>query len=546
MFKEVTLNEVLLTKAFEGSKVIAGHSGLNKTVKTVTVAEVPDAMDWLKGGELVVTTAYYLKNDEQLQKKWVQGLIQNNAVALAIKPLRFIGMIPDTIIDIGNRYDFPIIELPFAVTWPQIIESVSNLILDRQAATLRHSEEIHNTLTRLVIESKGLQSIAETIGRLVRKPIIIEDQWLNNLAIASDYEEYKEIIKQRTSPEYFSKLQKLIKTQRPANNYYLFKNSIPEINQYIYPIVIENKTYGYLTALVTAEETMGKRDLIALEHGVTVIALELVKQKAMFESQERFRLNMLTMLLEQPESSEDFRKQASVIGFDVNGPLLAIIVKWESNSNRKHDDEIIAQSLSRRLYAMDEGSLVISRNVDVVAFIHLKSRSVLKIKELLTTLLFSIEQEFKGLKIIAGMGNSYNYLAEYKKSYDEAAFAINCAFLHNKGPVIMYSDLGHYRLFSLIKNRKELEKYCKDVLGELLDSNQRDKVDLLDTLEKFLVANGNRAEVARRLYVHINTVNYRMKKIENLLNVNLNEMEVRLNLFLAITAFRSICSDNTK
>ena len=44
---EVTVKEVLNTKGFQGSSVVAGEMGLNNIVKTVTVAEVPDAMDWL-------------------------------------------------------------------------------------------------------------------------------------------------------------------------------------------------------------------------------------------------------------------------------------------------------------------------------------------------------------------------------------------------------------------------------------------------------------------------------------------------------------------
>ncbi|MGI5882460.1 MAG: PucR family transcriptional regulator ligand-binding domain-containing protein, partial [Dethiobacteria bacterium] len=99
----VTIKEALTTHGFEESRVVAGEAGLGNKVKTVTVAEVPDAMDWLGGGELVITTAYYIKDDPQALKNWVQGLVDHGAVALAIKPERFIGTRPDAIKQIGNE-----------------------------------------------------------------------------------------------------------------------------------------------------------------------------------------------------------------------------------------------------------------------------------------------------------------------------------------------------------------------------------------------------------------------------------------------------------
>ena len=251
----ITVKEALTTHGFEGSRVVAGKSGLDNTVKTVTVAEVPDAMDWLNGGELVVTTAYYIKEDPLAQKKWVQGLVYHGAVALAIKPARFIGNIPEVIKQIGDELSFPIIELPPKITWPVIIEGVMNLILDRASALVKRSEEIHRRLTKLVLDSKGMDKIARTVSDIVNNPVIIEDRWFNLLTVSDTDENDRNILNHRLSPDYIKQLKVLQKENKIKMNHKSSYAEIPlfidgkEYKQYIFPIIAGQELYGYFSVI---------------------------------------------------------------------------------------------------------------------------------------------------------------------------------------------------------------------------------------------------------------------------------------------------------
>jgi len=90
----VTIRDIMELPVFKDARVVSGYGGMNKEVSSMTVAEVPDAADWLKGGELVVTTGYFIKDNCELQSKWVTDLIRGGAAALAIKPDRFLGTTP--------------------------------------------------------------------------------------------------------------------------------------------------------------------------------------------------------------------------------------------------------------------------------------------------------------------------------------------------------------------------------------------------------------------------------------------------------------------
>jgi len=143
----VKIRDLMELPVFQEAKIVAGHNGVDKEVKSVTVAEVPDAADWLKGGELVVTTGYFIKDDREFQKKWINALIESGAVALAIKPDRFLGKTPEQLIEIANEKSFCLIELPLDVTWPAVIENVLSTINNYQSQIIKRTEEIHNKLT---------------------------------------------------------------------------------------------------------------------------------------------------------------------------------------------------------------------------------------------------------------------------------------------------------------------------------------------------------------------------------------------------------------
>src|SRR5690625_1623909 len=163
----ITVEKVLMTPAFKNAKVVAGEEGFKNIVKNVTVAEVPDAANWLDGGELICTTAYFISKEVKYQVKWVRSLTENGAVALAIKSDRFLGEIPNKIIEVSNKLNFPIIEMPSETTWPKVIESVMNPLLQEQIKTLKRAEEIHSKLTTLVLEDKSIKVIADVIATLV-------------------------------------------------------------------------------------------------------------------------------------------------------------------------------------------------------------------------------------------------------------------------------------------------------------------------------------------------------------------------------------------
>lgn len=102
--------------------------------------------------------------------------------------------------------------------------------------------------------------------------------------------------------------------------------------------------------------------------------------------------------------------------------------------------------------------------------------------------------------------------------------------LFGPGRVTRYDQLGAF-VFVLGRPTFELRAFCERVLGPL---GEPQHAELLRTLHEFVQAHGSLNEVARRMYLHRNTVRGRLKRIAEITGADLTDHDDRLMLQLAL------------
>lgn len=136
-----------------------------------------------------------------------------------------------------------------------------------------------------------------------------------------------------------------------------------------------------------------------------------------------------------------------------------------------------------------------------------------------------------------GLGRTYNNPADIRKSYQEARQALElCKKICLPKRVAAYSDLGIYRLLFNIKDIREIQEFYRYHLEPILIYDAQNNTELLATLRQYLHCNSNLAKAAQALFVHRNTLLYRLNQIKDLLNVDLDDALTKLNLFNSIIA----------
>jgi DNA-binding PucR family transcriptional regulator len=131
-----------------------------------------------------------------------------------------------------------------------------------------------------------------------------------------------------------------------------------------------------------------------------------------------------------------------------------------------------------------------------------------------------------------GSGELTDSLATLHRSYEQAVFALKAA-RQQQLRQLRFSDLGLFKVFFAVPDPALLANLADDSLSRLEAHDARGQSSLTATLRLYLEHDGSIQAVADASFTHRNTINYRMKKIRQLLNMDLITMEEKFNLALA-------------
>lgn len=142
-----------------------------------------------------------------------------------------------------------------------------------------------------------------------------------------------------------------------------------------------------------------------------------------------------------------------------------------------------------------------------------------------------------------GSGELTDSLLTLHRSYEQAVFALKAA--RQQLRQLRFNDLGLFKLFFAVPDPALLAALADDSLSRLEAHDARSQSSLTATLRLYLEHDGSIQAVADASFSHRNTINYRMKKIRQLLNMDLTTMEEKFNLALAfkIKDYLALCSD---
>ncbi|MGC4854987.1 PucR family transcriptional regulator [Micromonospora sp. DT4] len=173
-----TVREVLaLDPVRHGApRVVAGDAGLDRPVRWVHVAEVPDIATLLGGGELVLTTGIGLPADDAGLRAFIGDLADVGVSGLVVElGRRYVSGVPRVMAAAAERRGLPLVELRRATPFVRITEAVHALIVDAQLTELRAAEEIHQRFTDLSVEGADAAEVIRQAAELSGCPVVLEN-----------------------------------------------------------------------------------------------------------------------------------------------------------------------------------------------------------------------------------------------------------------------------------------------------------------------------------------------------------------------------------
>jgi purine catabolism regulator len=151
----------------------------------------------------------------------------------------------------------------------------------------------------------------------------------------------------------------------------------------------------------------------------------------------------------------------------------------------------------------------------------------------------AVVKEFPEMAV--GVGNHYPDLGGIKTSYEEAGEAANIAnCLDARAPLAF----GELQLERVAHRNKLLHELARETLRPLLDYDRRKHASLVPTLEAYVNSGSNVADAGKSLFVHPNTVVYRLRRVEEICGFDPRSADGLLKLSLSLLVYKFLINEN--
>ena len=141
----------------------------------------------------------------------------------------------------------------------------------------------------------------------------------------------------------------------------------------------------------------------------------------------------------------------------------------------------------------------------------------------------------KGEICMCGVGGEVKNISNVHKSYKQAIKVLKLVrALSSKEDIAFYDDLGTYKLLIAIEDKEVIEAYYKETIEPIARYDSFNQSDLRAILESYLRHSGSVKDTAEEMFIHRNTVNYKIKKIEELLQLDLSNLDNRIKLTMGL------------
>jgi purine catabolism regulator len=145
------------------------------------------------------------------------------------------------------------------------------------------------------------------------------------------------------------------------------------------------------------------------------------------------------------------------------------------------------------------------------------------------------------ITVSVGIGSECDSLRDYAQSYSEACRALDVIRAsHQSDRTLAFDQLGIVGLLFDPSNRAKLTALAKQKLGKLIEYDRRHGTQLVETLNQYLLHDCRIEQTAAALFVHLNTLRYRLQRIEQISGVGLQTLEGKFTLDMALKVLRTL------
>lgn len=522
-----------------GTSIVTGNPDTFVTW-AVPVRAQPPAFPDIYGGELALVSMDVLRSygTRISLAEVVESLADVGVAAVAVDE-----DISKTTITVANERGVALLMLPPESGLAGIERAVNKLILNQSAQLTERAMEIQRQLTQLVAENRDLNSLLQVIARATAKAVVVHDDV--GVMMAQVYAGVgRRGIGGRSLMQSvpYSAFQEWLDSDAPSSQGVIIPSPIGHTTV----LKVEKRIAGYISLVDEASE-LDDFDRLVLTYGADVCAIELAKTRAIASAVEQARGDWVQMWLSGTSADDDLlATRAQQSGFNPASSYVVAVFRAVADTGQTLPLEsltsLVRDDMTRRQL---EGA--VGQYVDVIVALYPVENPAQtnRVRGMIDELRAQLAMRTPSGLVAAGISRPRDGLIGMREAYREAKDSVSIAYeLGDQETTTFYGDLKLYQLLLALKegNLGHMQRFYTDTLGPLVEHDERKQSDLVRTLEGFFEANGNLAQAAKELDVHRNTLVYRLERISELTELDLNDADNRLILHLSLKIQRVLAT----
>jgi sugar diacid utilization regulator len=412
--------------------------------------------------------------------------------------------------------------------------------LDRENAALRELVTVYRYLSGLALQDADLAGVVRLISDRTAATVAVVTQLMDVLTAAAPGVPAEKAATDVREYVVHPRLGQVLRASRLSQRALRLPKvgGMPAI--IVAPILVGDEVPSYLITIDPADNIFGEdMSLLVTEHAATICGVILGRERVVAAAARRVRDDLVEgLLLGRGRDSTDADRWAAHLGydpardhnvvaiaFDLPATATAAAATAASRGDATAQRQRIWESIEHFVATRAPEAIVSARENEVVVV----TAAPMDARQLAAAGAARLAELFPSAKIVIGIGGTCRDPREVARSYAQAQrTTATLRRLGRAGAVSAFGDLGILRLLLQVPDLAELRSFAADVLGKLSMHEQEHKSEYLATLACYFRENNSPQRASRILHVHPNTVAYRVKRIEEITGLRLDNYTDRL------------------
>lgn len=403
-------------------------------------------------------------------------------------------------------------------------------------------ESLREELMQSVLRGEGLDKIAEKAANYLNNPVVIISNTYNIIAHSGhiqvdDFTWNNAVKRGYITLEFAATLNNWNQIKDQDRKYEcLTINQINKFRRRFYKLSIHSQLMGYLNIT----EVNGEFDDIDEEcyYFVSqIFAREIMIQQQQITPNQNTRNEdiLLELASDQYVNRLHFLERVQLSDLNIQSNYQVICSNLTNFLSYNADEDHFKNEL---MSFFPSGTIIISNKI-LIILIDVEHSLYID---------FQLEKELdkylKSKKLTMGISDTFHDLFEFKRYENQAikAYENKKYLFDDSSNYVMYEQVKPYDLINQIP-RSSLIDYCNQRIWALYQYDEIHETDYFNTLYVYLQTNHSIKATASYLYLHRNTINYRILKIKDLFKINLNDYSMMNQLLLSCQIIQ-VWSDN--